>query len=47
MIQWLTDEATLREMSDKDLLAAFQRTDGESAEAENLLREIERRELDF
>ncbi len=47
MIHWLTDEATLREMSDKDLLAAFQRTDGESAEAENLLREIERRELDF
>ena len=47
MIQWLTDEATLREMPDKDLLAAFQRTDGESAEAENLLREIERRNLDF
>jgi hypothetical protein len=47
MIHWLTDEATLREMSDKDLLAAFQRTDGESDEAENLLREIKRRELDF
>ena len=34
-------------LSDKDLLAAFQRTDGESAEAGKLLAEIERRGLDF
>ncbi len=34
-------------MSDKDLLAAFQRTDGEDSEARNLLAEIKRRELDF
>ncbi len=40
----MTDPATL---TDKDLLAAFQRTDGESAEAEALLAEIERRNLDI
>nr|WP_295670496.1 hypothetical protein [Sphingomonas sp.] len=34
-------------LSDKDLLAAVQRTDGESAEAGKLSAEIERRRLDF
>jgi hypothetical protein len=40
----MTDPAAL---TDKDLLAAFQRTDGESAEAEALLAEIELRNLDI
>jgi hypothetical protein len=34
-------------LSDKDLLAAFQRTDGNDTEARNLLTEIKRRELDI
>ncbi len=34
-------------MSDRELLAAFERTDGEDSEARNLLREIQRRGLDF
>jgi hypothetical protein len=40
----MTDPTTL---TDAELLAAFQRTDGESAEAEALLSEIERRNLDL
>lgn len=46
MIEWLTDAASVRELSDKDLLAAYQRTDGECAEADVLCAEIERRGLD-
>ena len=34
-------------MSDKELLAAFEQTDGKDSEARHLLAEIERRELDF
>ncbi len=34
-------------MSDADLLTAYQRTDGESAEADALLAEIEQRGLDI
>lgn len=47
MIEYVTDEEFLRVMSDRDLLAAYQRTDGESAEACRLLGEIERRGLDI
>jgi hypothetical protein len=38
-----------RELSDRDLLAAYQRTNGEpgNAEADALLAEIERRNLDL
>lgn len=47
MIEHLTDPEFIAAMSDKDLLAAYQRTDGESAEAGALLSEIERRNLDI
>ena len=47
MIEYVTDAEFIRQYTDKDLLAAFQRTDGESAEAEALLIKIERRGLDL
>jgi len=47
MIEYVTDEAFVRAISDADLLAAYQRTDGECGEAEVLLAEIERRQLDI
>ena len=47
MIEWNTDPEYVAKMTDADLLAAYQRTDGESAEAERLLAEIERRNLDI
>lgn len=47
MIEYPTDPAFIAAMSDKDLLAAYQRTDGERAEAVVLLAEIERRNLDI
>ena len=40
----MTEPTTL---TDAELLAAFQRTDGESAEAEALLAEVQRRHLDI
>jgi hypothetical protein len=46
MIEATTDD-TLVLVSDRDLLAAFQRTDGAGAEARRLLAEIERRCLDI
>lgn len=48
MIQYPTDPEYLREWSDADLLAAYQRTDGApgNAQAEVVLAEIERRDLD-
>jgi hypothetical protein len=36
-----------RELSGDALLDAYERTSGEGSEAEELLREIERRQLDF
>ncbi|WP_260597162.1 hypothetical protein [Sphingomonas endolithica] len=30
MIEWLTDELVIREMTDAELLAAYERTDGAS-----------------
>ena len=47
MIEWNTAPEFIAAMSDADLLAAFQRTDGESTEALALLAEIERRNLDL
>lgn len=47
MIEYPTDPESIAAMSDKDLLAAYQCTDGESAEAVALLTEIERRNLDL
>lgn len=47
MIEYVTDEEFVRAMSDRDLLAAYQRTDGESKEADVLCAEIERRGLDI
>ena len=48
MIQYPTDPEFVRQMSDADLLAAYQRTTGEEgdAEADALCAEIERRGLD-
>lgn len=48
MIQYPTAPDLVAELSDADLLAAYQRTTGEEgdAEADVLLAEIERRELD-
>jgi hypothetical protein len=47
MIEWLIDELVIREMTDAELLAAYERTDGASAEARRLLAGIERRGLDL
>lgn len=49
MIQHPTDPEFIATLSDADLLAAYQRTTGEpeDAEAEALLSEIQRRELDI
>jgi hypothetical protein len=49
MIQYLTDSEAVRAMSDRDLVAAYQRTNGVpgNVEADNLLAEIERRGLDL
>jgi hypothetical protein len=47
MIEWVADEEFIREMTDRELLAAYQRTDGTGAEATRLLEEIERRGLDI
>ncbi len=46
MIRWTTDEASAKAMTDEQLSDAYQRTDGESEEAEVLRAEIERRNLD-
>jgi hypothetical protein len=42
-----TPDDTLILMSDRDLVAAYERTDGAGAEARRLLAEIERRCLDI
>ena len=49
MIQYPTDPEFIAALSDADLLAAYQRTNGEpgDAEADALLSEIERRGLDI
>jgi hypothetical protein len=46
MIESPTDEEFIRELTDAELLAAYQRTDGEGTQAERLCAEIERRGLD-
>lgn len=47
MIEYVTDPEFIAAMSDGDLLAAYQRTDGQGAEADALVVEIERRALDI
>lgn len=37
----------LTKLSDRELKALFEHTDGEGSEAERILREIERRNLDL
>jgi hypothetical protein len=47
MIEPHTDEAFIQEMTGADLLAAYQRTDGASAEVRRLLAKLQRRWLDL
>ena len=47
MIEWVTDEGFVSQLSDTQLLAAYQRTDGECKEADVLCAEIARRNLDI